>query len=56
MRIWFVDAFTDRVFSGSPAAVVPLERWLPDAALHAPWDAKPMELMAAGVALGKIVA
>ena len=25
---------------------------LPDAALHAPWDAKPMELMAAGVALG----
>jgi len=26
---------------------------LPDAALHAPWDAKPMELMAAGVALGK---
>ncbi|MBL8549416.1 MAG: PhzF family phenazine biosynthesis protein [Hyphomonadaceae bacterium] len=35
MRIWFVDAFTDRVFSGSPAAVVPLERWLPDAALQA---------------------
>ncbi len=25
---------------------------LPDAALHAPWDAKPMELQAAGVVLG----
>ncbi|MES1158892.1 MAG: PhzF family phenazine biosynthesis protein [Terricaulis silvestris] len=35
MRIWVVDAFTDRVFTGNPAAVVPLERWLPDAALQA---------------------
>jgi PhzF family phenazine biosynthesis protein len=35
MRIWVVDAFTDRVFSGNPAAVVPLERWLPDATLLA---------------------
>jgi PhzF family phenazine biosynthesis protein len=35
MRIWVVDAFTDRVFSGNPAGVVPLERWLPDAALQA---------------------
>ncbi len=35
MRIWVVDAFTDRVFSGNPAAVVPLERWLPDATLQA---------------------
>lgn len=25
-----VDAFTDRAFSGNPAAVIPLERWLPD--------------------------
>jgi PhzF family phenazine biosynthesis protein len=25
-----VDAFTDRPFRGNPAAVVPLERWLPD--------------------------
>ena len=24
-----VDAFTDRAFSGNPAAVIPLERWLP---------------------------
>jgi len=35
MRIWVVDAFTDRVFSGNPAAVVPLERWLPDQTLQA---------------------
>jgi len=25
-----VDAFTDRAFGGNPAAVIPLERWLPD--------------------------
>jgi PhzF family phenazine biosynthesis protein len=30
-----VDAFADRPFSGNPAAVVPLERWLPDATLQA---------------------
>src|SRR5215813_11586793 len=35
MKIWLVDAFTDRVFTGNPAAVVPLERWLPDAVLQA---------------------
>ncbi len=35
MRIWFVDAFTDRVFTGAGAAVVPLARWLPDAVLQA---------------------
>jgi len=35
MRIWVVDAFTDRVFTGNPAAVVPLDRWLPDATLQA---------------------
>ena len=35
MKIWIVHAFTDRVFSGNPAAVVPLERWLPDAVLQA---------------------
>lgn len=28
-----VDAFTDRVFSGNPAAVCPLDGWLPDAVL-----------------------
>jgi PhzF family phenazine biosynthesis protein len=35
MRIWVVDAFTDRVFTGHPAAVVPLDRWLPDVTLQA---------------------
>lgn len=28
--IFQVDAFTDTLFSGNPAAVCPLERWLPD--------------------------
>ncbi len=35
MKIWIVHAFTDRLFTGNPAAVVPLERWLPDATLQA---------------------
>ena len=36
MRIplYQVDAFTDRVFAGNPAAVCPLEAWLPDAVLQ----------------------
>lgn len=33
MRIWFVNAFTDRVFAGNTAAVVPLEAWQPDSLL-----------------------
>ena len=32
LKLWQVDAFTNRVFGGNPAAVVPLEAW-PDAAL-----------------------
>jgi PhzF family phenazine biosynthesis protein len=32
-QIFHVDAFTDRLFAGNPACVVPLEAWLPDA-LH----------------------
>ncbi|MGE3143875.1 MAG: PhzF family phenazine biosynthesis protein, partial [Hyphomonadaceae bacterium] len=35
MRLWIVDAFTDQVFTGNPAAVIPLEHWLPDATLQA---------------------
>ena len=35
MRIWFVDAFTDKVFSGNTAAVVPLTAWLADDILQA---------------------
>jgi predicted PhzF superfamily epimerase YddE/YHI9 len=33
--IYQVDAFTDRVFGGNPAAVCPLESWLPDETLQA---------------------
>ena len=29
--IYQVDAFTDAVFGGNPAAVCPLTEWLPDA-------------------------
>jgi predicted PhzF superfamily epimerase YddE/YHI9 len=35
LPIFQVDAFTDRLFRGNPAAVCPLERWLPDATLQA---------------------
>ena len=30
LSIFQVDAFTDRVFGGNPAAVCPLDHWLPD--------------------------
>ena len=30
MRIWQVDAFTNRPLSGNPAAVILLEHWLTD--------------------------
>lgn len=33
--IYQVDAFADRLFAGNPAAVCPLEDWLPDALLQA---------------------
>ena len=29
ISLFQVDAFTDRLFSGNPAAVCPLEQWLP---------------------------
>jgi PhzF family phenazine biosynthesis protein len=32
--IYQIDAFADRPFSGNPAAVCPLEHWLPDAVLQ----------------------
>jgi predicted PhzF superfamily epimerase YddE/YHI9 len=35
LRLVQVDAFADRPFSGNPAAVVPLEEWLPDETLQA---------------------
>ena len=33
LPLYVVDAFAERVFEGNPAAVVPLEHWLPDATL-----------------------
>ncbi len=30
LPVYQVDAFADKVFSGNPAAVVPLNKWLPD--------------------------
>jgi PhzF family phenazine biosynthesis protein len=35
LRLVQVDAFADRPFTGNPAAVVPLEAWLPDEILQA---------------------
>lgn len=35
LALYQIDAFTDRPFAGNPAAVVPLEYWLPDALLAA---------------------
>jgi len=35
LPIYQVDAFTDRLFGGNPAAIVPLERWLPDGTMQA---------------------
>ena len=35
LPIYQVDAFTDRLFAGNPAAVVPLEDWLPEATMQA---------------------
>jgi PhzF family phenazine biosynthesis protein len=35
LPIYQVDAFTSAVFSGNPAAICPLESWLPDATMQA---------------------
>lgn len=35
LALYHVDAFASRVFAGNPAAVVPLERWLPDSVMQA---------------------
>lgn len=35
LRVYQVDAFTSRPFAGNPAAVVPLERWLPEETMQA---------------------
>ncbi len=35
LKLYQVDAFTDTLFGGNPAAVCPLENWLPDAQMQA---------------------
>ena len=35
LPLFQVDAFTSRVFGGNPAAVCPLDAWLPDADMQA---------------------
>jgi PhzF family phenazine biosynthesis protein len=35
LPIYQVDAFTDTLFGGNPAAVCPLQAWLPDATMQA---------------------
>ncbi|MBK7404514.1 MAG: PhzF family phenazine biosynthesis protein [Phycisphaerales bacterium] len=35
MRIFHVDAFTNRLFSGNPACVVPLQEWISEHAMQA---------------------
>ena len=34
LRQYVIDAFTDRVFAGNPAAICVLERWLPDSLMQ----------------------
>lgn len=34
LSLYQVDAFADRVFTGNPAAVCPLEQWLPDTVMQ----------------------
>jgi PhzF family phenazine biosynthesis protein len=35
LPVYFVDAFADRPFTGNPAAICPLERWIDEAAMQA---------------------
>ena len=35
IALYQVDAFTSELFHGNPAAVCPLEEWLPDETLQA---------------------
>ena len=35
LPLYRIDAFTDRMFGGNPAGVVPLDRWLPEATMQA---------------------
>lgn len=33
LELYQIDAFTNQIFGGNPACVVPLQEWLPDAVL-----------------------
>ena len=33
--LYQIDAFTDRAFGGNPAAICPLDEWLPEGAMQA---------------------
>ncbi|HUA56768.1 MAG TPA: PhzF family phenazine biosynthesis protein [Candidatus Sulfotelmatobacter sp.] len=35
LPVYFVDAFADRPYAGNPAAICPLDRWLPEPAMQA---------------------
>src|SRR6266513_4134262 len=30
LTLYQIDAFTDKIFGGNPAAVIPLKKWIPD--------------------------
>lgn len=34
LTLYQVDAFTDKLFGGNPAAVIPLKKWIPDALMQ----------------------
>ncbi|MDQ6963782.1 MAG: PhzF family phenazine biosynthesis protein [Mariprofundales bacterium] len=34
IQLYYVDAFADRLFAGNPAAVCPVDHWLPDAVMQ----------------------
>ncbi|RYY52510.1 MAG: PhzF family phenazine biosynthesis protein, partial [Chitinophagaceae bacterium] len=34
LTLYQVDAFSDKLFSGNPAAVVPLEQWLDESLMQ----------------------
>lgn len=53
LKQYQVDAFTDRVFGGNPAAVVPLSAWLDDALLQAIAEENNLSETAFFVASGK---
>ncbi|MSP94094.1 MAG: PhzF family phenazine biosynthesis protein [Alphaproteobacteria bacterium] len=35
LKLWQVDAFAEKPFAGNPAAIVPLEQWLPEITMQA---------------------